>query len=271
MRTRDVVAVDTSPQAHMMGILEGKSILITGAGGGIGSASSMVLAAAGARLVLSDINAESGRRVLDAVAAAGAEAVFIPADISSEDGVRGLIEAAVGAFGRLDGAFNNAGTEQHGKPLHELQSAEWNKTMLVDLTSVFWCLKYEIPAMLEFGGGAIVNTASGLSQIAIPNAADYVAAKHGVLGLTRAAAVEYASRGIRTNCLLPGIVETPLISRLAEDPGFAAFLNQMKGRHPVGRFARPSEIGEAAAWLLSDAASFVNGAAMTVDGGFLSG
>lgn len=255
----------------MTGILEGKSILVTGAGGGIGSASSAVFAAAGARLVLSDINAESGRRVLDAIKSTGAEAVFIHADISSEDGVRGLVEDAVGVFGRLDGAFNNAGTEQHGKPLHELQSAEWSKTILVDLTSVFWCLKYEITAMLEFGGGAIVNTASGLSQVAIPNAADYVAAKHGVLGLTRAAAVEYAVRGIRTNCLLPGIVETPLISRLAEDPGFAAFLNYMKGRHPIGRFARPGEIGEVAAWLLSDAASFVNGAAMTVDGGFLAG
>jgi NAD(P)-dependent dehydrogenase (short-subunit alcohol dehydrogenase family) len=141
----------------------------------------------------------------------------------------------------------------------------------VDLTAVFWCLKHEVKIMLEDGGGAIVNTASGLGQIAIPNASEYVAAKHGVIGLTRAAAVEYGARGIRTNCLLPGIVNTPLIARLSQDSVFASGMNYMRGRHPIGRFAEPAEIGEAAMWLLSDAASFANGMAMAIDGGFLAG
>lgn len=251
--------------------LEGKAILVTGAAGGIGSAASVIFAEAGAHLILSDLNADSGDSVLAAVRAKGAEAVFINADVSSESGVQELVDSAVRVFGGLDGAFNNAGTEQHGKPLHELTTADWEKTLRVDLSGVFWCLKHEITAMLKSGGGSIVNTASGLSQVAIPNASEYIAAKHGVLGLTRAAAVEYAARGIRTNCLLPGIVKTPLIARLAEDPAFSAGMDYLRGRHPIGRFAEPSEIGEAAKWLLSNASSFVNGAAMAVDGGFLSG
>lgn len=251
--------------------LEGKAILVTGAAGGIGSAASVILAEAGAQLILSDLNAGSAEPVLAAVYDKGAEAVFVQADISSESGVQELIDSAVRAFGRLDGAFNNAGTEQHGKPLHELTTADWDKTIRVDLSGVFWCLKHEVRAMLQTGGGSIVNTASGLSQVAIPNAADYIAAKHGVLGLTRAAAIEYSARGIRTNCLLPGIVDTPLITRLAEDPAFAVFLGYMRDRHPIGRFARPPEIGEVVKWLLSDGASFVNGAAIAVDGGFLAG
>lgn len=244
---------------------------MTGAGGGIGSSAAAVFAAGGARVLLSDVNAERGNAATEAILATGAEARFLHADLSNENGVAELITQARAAYGRLDGAFNNAGTEQHGKPLHELTTAEWNKTLLIDLTAVFWCLKYEVKAMLEDGGGAIVNTASGLGQVAIPNAAEYVAAKHGVVGLTRAAAVEYGARGVRTNCLLPGIVKTPLIARLSEDPGFAGAMDYMRGRHPIGRFAEPAEIGEAAMWLLSDAASFANGMAMAIDGGFLAG
>lgn len=222
-------------------------------------------------MVLSDINDLRGRAATAEIVATGAEASFLHADLSTEEGVAKLIEEARSMTGRLDGAFNNAGTEQHGKPLHELTTAEWNHTLLVDLTAVFWCVKHQVQAMLKQGGGAIVNTASGLGQVAIPNASEYVAAKHGVIGLTRAAAVEYGSRGIRTNCLLPGIVNTPLIARLSKDPGFAGAMDYMRGRHPIGRFAEPAEIGEAAMWLLSDAASFANGMAMAIDGGFLAG
>ena len=251
--------------------LEGKAVLVTGAGGGIGSAAAEVFAAGGAKLILSDINEARGRAATEAIVATGADACFLRADLSTEEGVAALVSQAQAAYGRLDGAFNNAGTEQHGKPLHELTSAEWNQTLLVDLTAVFWCVKYQVQVMLQAGGGAIVNTASGLGQVAIPNASEYVAAKHGVIGLTRAAAVEYGARGIRTNCLLPGIVKTPLIERLSEDPAFAGAMDYMRGRHPIGRFAEPSEIGEAAMWLLSDAASFANGMAMAIDGGFLAG
>lgn len=251
--------------------LEGKAVLVTGAGGGIGSAAAAVFAAGGAKVILSDLNEARGRAATDAIVATGAEACFFQADLSTEEGVAALVSQAQEPYGRLDGAFNNAGTEQHGKPLHELTTAEWNHTLLVDLTAVFWCVKHQVKAMLEQGGGAIVNTASGLGQVAIPNASEYVAAKHGVIGLTRAAAVEYGARGIRTNCLLPGIVKTPLIARLSEDPAFAGAMDYMRGRHPIGRFAEPSEIGEAAMWLLSDAASFANGMAMAIDGGFLAG
>jgi NAD(P)-dependent dehydrogenase (short-subunit alcohol dehydrogenase family) len=254
-----------------MQLLEGKAVLMTGAAGGIGSASAIVFAKAGARLILSDVNADGGHQVLEEVRSLGATAEFVAADLSSESGVRQLIDRAVAVYGRLDCAFNNAGTEQHGKPLHELTTSEWEKTIRIDLTLVFWSLKYEIGAMLQSGGGSIVNTASGLGQIAIPNAAEYVAAKHGVIGLTRAAAVEYAARGIRTNCLLPGVVRTPMITRLTADQKVAAFMAYLKGRHPIGRFGEPNEIGEAAKWLLSESASFVNGAAMPVDGGFLAG
>lgn len=251
--------------------LEGKAVLVTGAGGGIGSAAAAVFATGGAKVVLSDINAERGRAATAAIVASGGEARFLQADLSTEEGVAALVAGARAAYGRLDGAFNNAGTEQHGKALHELTTEEWNHTILVDLTAVFWCLKHQVKTMLQDGGGAIVNTASGLGQVAIPNASEYVAAKHGVIGLTRAAAVEYGARGIRTNCLLPGIVKTPLIARLSEDPGFAGAMDYMRGRHPIGRFAEPAEIGEAAMWLLSDAASFANGMAMAIDGGFLAG
>jgi NAD(P)-dependent dehydrogenase (short-subunit alcohol dehydrogenase family) len=180
------------------------------------------------------------------------------------------VEKTVSAYGRLDGAFNNAGLEQCALPLHELTTEQWERALRVDLTSVFWCLKYQVLAMLATGGGAIVNTASSLGQVAIPNASEYITAKHGVVGLTRAAAAEYGARGIRVNAVLPGIIRTPMIARLTEDARFSAFFDKLKDRHPIGRFGEPSEIGEAVKWLLSDAASFMNGAAMACDGGYLS-
>jgi NAD(P)-dependent dehydrogenase (short-subunit alcohol dehydrogenase family) len=170
----------------------------------------------------------------------------------------------------LDGAFNNAGLEQCALPLHELSLDQWNRALRIDLTSVFLCVKYQVIAMLKTGGGAIVNTASSLGQVAIANAAEYITAKHGVVGLTRAAAAEYGAKGIRVNAVLPGIVLTPMISRLVADPAFSAFFDKVKERHPLGRFGQPSEIGEAVKWLLSDGASFVNGAAFAVDGGYLA-
>jgi NAD(P)-dependent dehydrogenase (short-subunit alcohol dehydrogenase family) len=250
--------------------LQGKSLIVTGAGGGIGRAASIVLAAAGANVVVSDIIEDSGRATVDAVRTGGGTAVFVKADLASEAEVRTLVERAVSTFGRLDGAFNNAGLEQCALPLHELTTEQWERALRVDLTSVFWCLKYQVLAMLPTGGGAIVNTASSLGQVAIQNASEYITAKHGVVGLTRAAAAEYGGRGIRVNAVLPGIIRTPMIARLTEDARFSAFFDKLKDRHPIGRFGEPSEIGEAVKWLLSDAASFMNGAAMACDGGYLS-
>jgi NAD(P)-dependent dehydrogenase (short-subunit alcohol dehydrogenase family) len=254
----------------MTGILQGKSLIVTGAGGGIGRAASIVLAAAGANVVVSDIAEGTGQATVEAVQKGGGTALFVKADLAMEADVRALVERAVSAYGRLDGAFNNAGLEQCALPLHELTTEQWERALRVDLTSVFWCLKYQVLAMLATGGGAIVNTASSLGQVAIPNASEYITAKHGVVGLTRAAAAEYGARGIRVNAVLPGIIRTPMIARLTEDARFSAFFDKLKDRHPIGRFGEPSEIGEAVKWLLSDAASFMNGAAMACDGGYLS-
>jgi NAD(P)-dependent dehydrogenase (short-subunit alcohol dehydrogenase family) len=254
----------------MSGILAGKTIIVTGAGGGIGRASCLVLAKAGARVIVSDILAEAGLSTVEAVNAEGGVATFVKADLSNEADVRELIDRAVSTYGKLDGAFNNAGLEQCNLPLHELSTEQWERALRVDLTSVFWCIKYQVLAMLKSGGGAIVNTASSLGQVAIQNAGEYITAKHGVIGLTRAAGAEYAARGIRVNAVLPGIIKTPMISRLTEDARFGAFFEKLKERHPIGRFGDPAEIGEAVKWLLSKDASFMNGAAMAVDGGYLS-
>jgi NAD(P)-dependent dehydrogenase (short-subunit alcohol dehydrogenase family) len=251
-------------------ILHGKTILVTGAGGGIGREACIVLARAGANVVVTDIAGDRGRETTEAITGAGLSAVFFPADLSSEKDIAALVEHAVRTFGRLDGAYNNAGVEQCALPLHQLTLEQWERAIRIDLTSVFLCIKHQVRVMLETGGGAIVNTASSLGQVAIANASEYIAAKHGVVGLTRAAAAEYGQRGIRVNAVLPGIVLTPMISRLVADPQFSVFFEKVRERHPIGRFGQPSEIGEAVAWLLSDAASFVNGASLAVDGGYLA-
>lgn len=253
-----------------MGILEGKSVVVTGGGGGIGRATCLVLAEAGARLVVSDVAVANGEETVQLVKDAGGEAIFVPADLVNEAEIEVLVSAAVKAYGRLDGAFNNAGVEQCNKPLADLTLAEWQRAISIDLTAVFLCVKYEVKAMLATGGGSIVNTASGLGQIGLAGASEYCAAKHGVLGLTRASSVEYGPLGIRINAVMPGITLTPMIARLSEDPQLSAHFEQLRKRHGIGRFGQPSEIGESVKWLLSDDASFVNGSAMQVDGGFLS-
>lgn len=250
-------------------MVAGKVIMITGAGGGIGRECCLVLAAAGARLIVTDIS-ESGEATAAAVRATGGEAKFVRADLGSESEIAALIAGAVATYGRLDGAFNNAGVEQKNKALADLSLAEWERAIRIDLTAVFLCMKYQIPAMLRNGGGAIVNTASSLGRVSIANASDYVAAKHGVIGLTRAASTDYAAKGVRVNAVLPGITSTPLILRLCDDPAFSVFLEKARERHPIGRFGEPREIGETVKWLLSDAASFVTGADIAVDGGYLS-
>jgi len=252
----------------MGALLAGKVVIVTGAAGGIGHATCHVLAAHGARLVLSDVG--EGEHLAAAIVAGGGDAIYHRADLASETAIAGLVDRAVDHFGRLDGAFNNAGIEQRNKPLADLSLDEWERAIRIDLTAVFLCVKYQVRAMLGHGGGAIVNTASSLGQVAIPGAGEYIAAKHGVIGLTRAASADYAAQGIRVNAVLPGIVRTPLIARLLEEPSFAAMGEKLRARHPIGRFGEPSEIGEAVAWLLSDAASFMSGAALACDGGYLS-
>ncbi len=254
----------------MSALLEGKVIIVTGAAGGIGKETSRVLSAHGARLVLTDIDKAGGEALAAELSANGREAIFLPADLGSESDIEALVAKTVSHFGWLDGAFNNAGVEQKNKLLDELTLEEWERAIRIDLTAVFLCIKYQVRAMLANGGGAIVNTASSLGQVAIPCASEYVSAKHGVVGLTRAAGADYGARGVRVNAVLPGVTKTPLIERLMEEPSFAAIKDRLIARHPMGRFGEPREIGEAVAWLLSDAASFMNGAAVACDGGYLS-
>jgi NAD(P)-dependent dehydrogenase (short-subunit alcohol dehydrogenase family) len=254
----------------MSGVLEGKVVIVTGAGGGIGSAACAVLAEAGARLMVTDVSQEMSERAAKAVRDAGGEVEVHPADLGSEEQIAGLVDATVKRFGRLDGAFNNAGVEQRNKPLADLTLEEWDHAIRIDLTAVFLCVKHQVKAMLTTGGGSIVNTASSLGQVGLAGASEYVSAKNGVVGLTRAAGADYGAQGVRVNAILPGITRTPMITRLSEDPQLSAVFDKLRSRHSMGRFGEPSEIGEGVKWLLSDAASFVNGAAIAVDGGYLS-
>lgn len=251
-------------------MLNNLSVLVTGAGGGIGSATALVLAGHGARLILTDVNKDAGEAATGAVTAAGGEAYFVPADLGSEEQIAGLVKATLDRFGRIDGAFNNAAVEQSNKPLDEITTEEWDRVVRVNLSAVFFCMKYQAKAMLAQGGGAIVNTASSLAQVGLAGASEYSAAKHGVLGLTRSGGADYGERGIRVNAILPGITRTPMIKRLSEDPQLSSVFDRLRLRHSMGRFGEPSEIGESVAWLLSPQASFVNGAAIAVDGGYLS-
>lgn len=250
--------------------LQDKVVIVTGAGGGIGAASCEVFANAGARLVISDVSEGAAESTFEMIRARGQEARLIPADVGSEDSVRRLVERTVAAYGRLDGAFNNAGVSQLNVPLTELTLEQWESCIRIDLTGVFLCIKHQVGAMLKNGRGSIVNTSSGLGQVAIPNAAEYVAAKHGVLGVTRAAAAEFSDRGIRVNAIMPGVIRTPMIDRLSADPHLAEFFQQIKARNFIHRLGDSAEVAEAAKWLLSDAASFVTGVAFPVDGGFMA-
>jgi NAD(P)-dependent dehydrogenase (short-subunit alcohol dehydrogenase family) len=255
--------------AAEMKALAMRTIMVTGACGGIGSATAVRLAGAGANIVATDLM-PTAADLLKGIEDAGGRAIYVQADISKEEQVEAVVFEATRAFGKLDGAFNNAGVEQVAVPLHEITPQQWRRAIEIDLTGVFLCLKYQIRTMLTSGGGSIVNTASSLGMVAVPNACEYVAAKHGVVGLTKAAAVDYGVRNIRVNAVLPGGVRTPMVLRAMEIPGFPAIYEKLQARHAMGRFGETHEIAEAVAWLLSDAASFVTGAAMAIDGGFLA-
>lgn len=251
--------------------LEGKSIIVTGAGSGIGAAAARMAAGGGARVTLADLEQASGEAVLAGITAAGGEARFVRCDIGDEAAVRGLVDAALEAFGRLDGAFNNAARPSFSHTdtataLVDMPNAAMERAITVNLMGTFWCLKHEIAAMLGTGGGAIVNTASNAGVLAIPNAVDYVATKHAVIGLTKAAALDYARAGIRVNAVLPGVTRTRMMEEsFARNPELNAWAAEVQ---PNGRVGEPEEIAAAAIWLLSDASSFVTGIGMHVDGGY---
>ncbi|WP_028221279.1 SDR family NAD(P)-dependent oxidoreductase [Paraburkholderia oxyphila] len=250
--------------------LEDKVVIVTGAGRGIGRAAAHALADAGASLALADLDEDGLLETAERVERSGAKAIAVKTNVARESDVAAFVERAREAFGRIDGAFNNAGVEQRNTALHELTQEQWDFVLDVNLKGVFFCLKHEIAAMLKSGGGAIVNTSSGLGRVAIPNAAEYCASKAAVLGVTKSAAVEYGARGIRVNAVLPGIIRTPMIESLIQQPQFSGLLPELEGRHPIGRLGTPNEVADTVVWLLSDRSSFVTGAEIAVDGGFLA-
>jgi NAD(P)-dependent dehydrogenase (short-subunit alcohol dehydrogenase family) len=252
----------------MPGRLDNKIALVTGAGSGIGRATALVFAREGAKVAVSDIVVEGGQETVQQIEAAGGEAIFVKADVSQAADVEALIAQTVETYGRLDCAFNNAGIEGGVKPTIDCTEEEFDRTIAVNLTGVWLCMKYEIQQMLSQGGGTIVNTASAAGLVGFPGLPDYVASKHGVVGLTKTAALEYAKSGIRVNAVCPGVIQTPMVERGAQlSPGFDELAVSME---PVGRFGQPSEVGEAVVWLCSDAASFVTGIPMQVDGGLVA-
>jgi len=243
----------------------GKVAFVTGAGSGIGRATAVAFAAAGAAVVVADVseqcNRETGRLIEDQ----GARVLAVRCDVTSGHDVKMALDHAVSAFGRLDIAFNNAGVEQPVGPAAEVSEEEWDRIVDINLRGVFLCMKNQIPLMLEQGGGAIVNTSSGAGVTAVKGQAAYTAAKHGVVGLTKAAALDYASANLRINAVCPGIIDTAMMQRFTGDS--ARGRERVIGQEPVGRMGTPEEIASAVLWLCSDAAAFVVGHALVIDGG----
>ena len=254
----------------MAGSLEGKVALVTGGSSGIGRASALAFAREGAQVVVADVNPSGGEETLDRIKEMGGEAIFVRADVSSAADVEAMVSRTVEFYGGVDCAFNNAGISVPVRgPMHEFPEEMWDQVVNINLKGVWLCMKFEIRHMLQAGGGTIVNTASIMGPVGSPTGnMAYNASKHAVVGMTKTAAIEYAQSGIRVNAVCPGYILTPLLEQgLLSDPGQE---EKIIGRHPMGRLGTPEEIAESVVWLCSDAASFVTGHTMTVDGGYVA-
>lgn len=254
----------------MAGLLDGKAALITGAGGGIGRATALAFAREGARVAVADIAADAARETVAQVNATGGQAISLSGDVTRDADVQAMIEAVVGAYGRLDCAFNNAGVAGWHVGSINQKTAEWSeesfdRMIAINLKGVWLCLRAEINQMLTQGGGAIVNTASIAGLVGLPHATAYVAAKHGVIGLTKTAALEYGEAKIRVNAVCPGYIKTPMTARMTPERGAAVLAHT-----PMKRLGDAEEIAEMVLWLCSDRASYVSGVSYNVDGGWMA-
>lgn len=249
-----------------MGVLKNKVAIITGAASGIGEAAAKQLADEGAIVIVADIDVENGERVVSEIERSGKDALFVKADTSDPKDNENLVQQTVSKFGHLDIAVNNAGIGGPISPTAEYPIEGWNKVIGINLSGVFYGMKYQIPEMLKAGGGSIVNIASILGQVGTANSPAYVAAKHGLVGLTKTVALEYADRNIRVNSVGPGYIDTPLLRNNLDEET----LKMIAGLHPLGRLGTSEEVSELILWLASERSSFATGAYYAVDGGYLA-
>jgi len=253
---------------EVMATMTDKTVFITGASSGIGRATALAFAREGANIAIADVLVDGGRETARLVEAAGARTLFVTCDVSKDRDVRAALGKTIETFGRVDCAFNNAGIEGEQGSTADCTEQNWDRVLAIDLKGVWLCMKYEIPQMLKQGGGAIVNCASIAGLVGFIGIPAYVAAKHGIIGLTRTAALELAKSNIRVNAVCPGVIETAMIDRFVH--GEAQIRQQLVAGEPVGRIGKPEEIAAAVLWLCSDAASFVTGQPLAVDGGWVA-
>jgi NAD(P)-dependent dehydrogenase (short-subunit alcohol dehydrogenase family) len=245
--------------------LKNKVAIITGAASGIGESTALLFAKEGAKLILTDVNTEKGEKLVEAIKKDGGEAVFLKADVSRPEASEETVNLALEKYGQLDIAVNNAGIGGATVPVGEYEADEWNKVLGINLSGVFYGMRYQIPAMLKAGGGSIINVASILGSVGFAYSAAYVAAKHGVLGLTKTAALEYSANGIRINSVGPAFIKTPLLENLDDD-----LLESLVSKHAIGRLGEPEEVAQLHLWLASERSSFATGAYYPIDGGYLA-
>ncbi|MCH8250484.1 MAG: SDR family oxidoreductase [Proteobacteria bacterium] len=249
-----------------MADFDDKVALITGGGIGIGRAVALAFAREGAKVVIGNRNVERGEEVVELIKSDGGDASYLQTDVTSESDIQALVEHAVSTYGRLDAAFNNAGVEGIIAPTADQTDDNYQFVMNTNVRGVFLSMKYEIPKMLENGGGAIVNNSSVAGLIGFPGAGIYCASKHAVMGLTKSTALEYSAHGVRVNSVNPAVIDTSMADRLAD--GIGASKDDLDAMHPIGRTGNVDEVANAVLWLCSDKASFVTGTSLAVDGGF---